>query len=250
MRNLRTIETALVFPLSPFHRAIHRRRSSFTLMLRTMLHSILRGRNAAVAVLTIATLVLLVAPSASYALAQNPPKFPGVPGLGGGIGGGIGGGGAFGKTAEDEPLFNDSRDQVETRLVLAQDKAAPGGDLPIAIEMKLKSGYHVWTGPTPPAPGLVVWDGAIRTEVILNPKEGADGAITSTPIDGIDFNAAFIQWPEQHGYDTDVGEGKKKYAVYEGTPVVFIPLSVKSDAKPGIVEIPVRVTFQACDAVG
>lgn len=250
MRNLRTIETALVFPLSPFHRAIHRRRSSFTLMLRTMLHSILRGRGAAVAVLTIAALILLVAPSASYALAQNPPKFPGVPGLGGGIGGGIGGGGAFGKNAADEPLFNDSRDQVETRLVLSQDKAAPGGDLPIAIEMKLKSGYHVWTGPTPPAPGLVVWDGAIRTEVILNPKEGADGAITSAPIDGIDFNTAFIQWPEQHGYDTDVGEGKKKYAVYEGTPVVFIPLSVKSDAKPGIVEIPVRVTFQACDAVG
>lgn len=202
-------------------------------------------RAACVAVLASLTiaLALLQAPTA-HAAPQNPPKIPGLSGLGGGLGKGAG------SASEEEPLFNDSRDQVETRLVLSATKAAAGADIPIAVEMKLKSGYHIWTGPVPPSDGLVVWDGAIRTEILLNPKEGADGATTSAPIEGIDFNAAFIQWPEQHGYDTDVGEGKKRYAVYEGAPVVFIPLSVQPDAKPGIVEIPLRVSFQACDAVG
>ncbi|MFM7259539.1 MAG: hypothetical protein ACKO3W_02945, partial [bacterium] len=193
----------------------------------------------ALALLTI-TLGLLCAPPTAASL-QNPPKIPGLSGLGGS---------AFGKQADEAPLYNDSRDYVDTRLVLAQEKVAPGGDVPLAIEMRMKPGYHVWTGPVPPADGLVVWDGAIRTEIILNPKEGPDGAVTSAAIDGLEFNTAFIQWPEQHGYDTDVGEGKKRYAIYEGTPVVFIPLSVKADAKPGIIELPLRVSFQACDESG
>lgn len=227
MRPERTTEPASVFPSRRLPAGIDANRA-----VRAALPLLLA---------VLMPLMAALGPCATAGAAQAPPKIPGLPGLGGG---------AFGRAADEEPLFNDSRDQVETRLVLAQDKVAPGGDVPVAIEMKLKPGYHVWTGPTPPAEGMVVWDGAIRTEIVLNPKEGADGSTTSAPIEGVDFNAAFIQWPEQHGYDTDVGEGRKRYAVYEGTPVVFIPFSVRADAKPGVVEIPLRVTFQACDAVG
>lgn len=196
----------------------------------------MRVTNRAGAVLLL--LASLWTPSAPAGAApQVQPRIPGLPG--------------FGRAAvEEPPAFGDSRDQVDARIVVAQSKVAPGGDLPLAIVLRLKPGYHVWSGPGPIADGLVAWESAIRTEIVPNPAEGPDGRTSSAPIAGVDFNAAFIQWPEQHGYETDVGEGPKTYAIYEGTPVIYVPLSISPDARPGPVEIPVRVSFQACNDAG
>jgi len=180
-----------------------------------------------------------------FAGTQTPPSLPGLPGRSGGFGG------AFGtQKAAETPVYNDSRDQVDVAVVVSQSSVAAGGDLPIALELTLKPGYHIWSGPEPIAHGLVAWESAIRTEIVLHPKEGADGSLTSAPLDGVEFNTAFIQWPAQHGYETDVGDGMKKYAVYEGKPVIYIPLSIRADAKPGAIELPLRVSFQACDERG
>ena len=178
---------------------------------------------------------LLVAPSRP-AEAQSPPKFPGLPGFGA-------------QKAEEPPAFGDSRDQVDVTVSVAQPKVAPGGDLPVAVEFKIRKGYHIWTQPGAVAEGLVEWESAIRTEILVNPRE-VDGKRTSAPLAGIEFNAGFLQWPEQHGFDTDVGDGPKKYAVYEGTVLAYLPMSIAADAKPGPVEIPIRVSFQACNDVG
>ena len=183
-----------------------------------------------------ATIALTLAGFAEPAGAQAPPKFPGLPGFGT-------------AKAEEPPAFGDSRDQVDVTVAVAQPSVAPGGDLPVAIEFKIRKGYHIWTGPGPVADGLAEWESAIRTEILVNPTE-VDGKTVGAPIAGVEFNTAFVQWPEQHGFDTDVGDGPKKYAVFEGTVLAYLPMSIAADAKAGAVEIPIRVSFQACNDVG
>lgn len=169
---------------------------------------------------------------------QEPPRLPSIPGL------------SLPKrnapAAPPMTLFGDSRDQVDTAVAVSQAKATAGADVPIAITFRLASGYHIWTRPGPVGDGYAEFSGAIRTEVTLNP----DGEGKSRPVAGIEFNAAFMQWPEVHGVKADLGDGPMNYAVYEGNFAVFVPISIARDAKPGLIEIPITVDFQACNDVG
>jgi thiol:disulfide interchange protein DsbD len=178
--------------------------------------------------------VLCIAAAAVAAAApQNPPRIPGLPG--------------FGKpAAQSAPAYGDSRDQVDTAVVVSQPKAVAGADVPIAVTFKISPGYHIWTKPGPLGEGFAEFAGAIRTEVAVNP--GADGK--PAPLPGIEINAAFMQWPEAHGVKADLGDGPSTYAVYEGAFAVFIPASIAKDAKPGLIEIPITVDFQACNDAG
>ena len=170
----------------------------------------------------------------SEAWAQTPPRIPGLPG--------------FGKPAKapPPPVFGDSRDQVETAVVVPNAKVAPGADVPIAVTFKLADGFHIWPKADAPTEGRAEFDGAIRTDLTINP--GSDGK--SQPIAGIEFNAAFAQWPAQHTVESDLGDGRKKYGVYEGSFAIFIPASIAKDAKPGVITVPIELFFQACDSKG
>ncbi len=152
--------------------------------------------------------------------------------------------------ADDEPLFFDSRDQVEVTVTAAAPTVAPGGDLPIAIQFKLRPHWHVW-----PQPGSVgadaqgefaVFEGAIRTEITVTP--GADGSVRE--VTGVFINRPFFQWPAAHGVTADLGEGSKRYGVFEGDFSVFLPLTIAANAPSGPIEIPFTVSFQACDDKG
>ncbi|MEY3027914.1 MAG: Thiol:disulfide interchange protein DsbD precursor [Planctomycetota bacterium] len=178
-----------------------------------------------------ATLAIAAAP------AQNPPRVPGIPGIPG-----------IGRPAITAPAmqFGDSRDQVETGVVVAQQKALAGADLPIAITFRLAPGYHIWTKPGPVGDGFADFVGAIRTEVTINPNDSGK----SSPVAGLESNIGFMQWPEAHGVKADLGDGMLTYAVYEGEFAVFIPASIAADAKPGTIEIPIRLDFQACNDIG
>ena len=176
--------------------------------------------------------LLAIAPAAP---AQTPPKFPGLGGLP-----------AFGKpAAEEPPIYGDSRDKVEVTARFAAPSAAPGADLPLAVVFRLSKGWHIWPHPKAELGTLAEFDG-IRTELVLNP--GEDGA--PRPVPGLELHAGFAQWPEPHGFESDQGEGPKNYAVYEGDFAVFFPATIAADAKPGEIEVPIRVEFQACDDTG
>jgi thiol:disulfide interchange protein DsbD len=207
MRAMRTLGRATVFPL----------RAAIACLLTALLGAL-----------------ATTAPAAQ----QTPPRLPSIPGLS-----------LPGRNAPSDPpptIFGDSRDQVDTAVLVSQARVIAGADVPVAVTFKLARGYHIWTRPGPVGEGFAEFSGAIRTEIALNPN--AEGK--STPVAGIEFNTSFIQWPEAHGVKADLGDGPQTYAVYEGDFAVFIPMSVSKDAPPGVIEIPINVDFQACNDVG
>ena len=177
------------------------------------------------------SLLLLAALAVAAPVPQNPPKIPGLP--------------AFAKPAKAEPpvVFGNSQDQVEVTVEVLSPKVVAGADCPIAVTFKIWDGYHIWTHAGSVPEGMAEFDGAIRTEIAFNPDDsGKPQAIA-----GIVLNEGFTQWPEAHGVESDLGEGKRRYAVYEGLCRVYIPASIARDAQPGMVTIPLEVTFQACN---
>ena len=186
--------------------------------------------------LAVFPLSLLITAALAWAapLPQNPPKIPGLPGLN--------------RPAKSAPpaVFRDSRDQVEIETAVIAPKVVAGADCPIALRFKVWRGYHIWPKAGAVGAGFAEFEGAIRTEITVNP--GEDGA--ARPVPGLTMNEGFTAWPEVHGVDADLGDGMKKYAVHEGDFTVFIPASVAKDAQPGTITVPISVLFQACNDGG
>ena len=96
------------------------RTSGLTTQLRSL------GRLAAFPL----SVLCIAAATVAAAAPQNPPRIPGLPG--------------FGKpAAQSAPAYGDSRDQVDTAVVVSQPKAVAGADVPIAVTFKLAPGYHI-----------------------------------------------------------------------------------------------------------
>ena len=141
---------------------------------------------------------------------------------------------ALGKPAAPAS-FGDSRDVVKVRAIPASSTVRPGGDLPLAIELAIDSGWHLWTNEGSTLEGAVEFEGAIRTEI----------KVTVPP--GFSAPAGFTQWPTPHLISADLGEGPRSYSVFEGRAVAFQPIVVAPDAPTTTAEISVEVSFQACD---
>ena len=153
------------------------------------------------------------------------PAFGQIPGLGN----------PFARPAAPERNFGDSRDVVEVRVVAAADVVRPGGDLPVAIELAIDPGWHLWTNEGTTLEGADEFEGAIRT------------VISVTAPAGLEAHPGFMAWPEPHLISADLGEGPQSYAVFEGKSVVYLPVTVATDATDGTVELAFTIDFQACD---
>ena len=153
------------------------------------------------------------------------PAFGQIPGLGN----------PFARPAAPERNFGDSRDVVEVRVVAAADVVRPGGDLPVAIELAIDPGWHLWTNEGTTLEGADEFEGAIRT------------VISVTAPAGLEADPGFMAWPEPHLISADLGEGQQSYAVFEGKSVVYLPVTVATDATDGTVELAFTIDFQACD---
>lgn len=144
-------------------------------------------------------------------------------------------GNPFARPPAPERNFGDSRDVVEIRAVAAAEAVRPGGDLPIAIELSIDPGWHLWTNEGSTLEGADEFEGAIRT------------AIEVTAPTGLEAHPGFMAWPEPHLISADLGEGPLSYAVFEGRSVVYLPVTVATDATDGTVELAFTIDFQACD---
>ncbi len=145
---------------------------------------------------------------------------------------GLGGGGK-----QAASVFNDSRDEVTTSVLLSKTEANPGADLIAAVILDIHPGWHAWPGPGITEEGLAEFDGAIRTEV----------SISTSPDSPVQPHLGFATWPEIHGVEADLGDGPARYAVYEGRAAILVPVTVAADAAPGAYEFEVTVSFQSCD---
>ena len=120
-------------------------------------------------------------------------------------------------------------------MVAAADVVRPGGDLPVAIELAIDPGWHLWTNEGTTLEGADEFEGAIRT------------VISVTAPAGLEADPGFMAWPEPHLISADLGEGPQSYAVFEGKSVVYLPVTVATDATDGTVELAFTIDFQACD---
>jgi thiol:disulfide interchange protein DsbD len=165
---------------------------------------------------------------ATLAATAAPQGLPGLPGFG------LGG---SGNPSTEEDSFGDSRDRVAVSIERpGTGPVRPGSDLPVAIVLDIRPGWHVWTNERPLPEGVAAFDGAVLTEIRVVSATG-----------GLEPHAGFAQWPEAHRIEADVGEGERTYLVFEGSATIFLPVTVAADAADGTGKLTVEVAFQACD---
>ncbi|MBG79910.1 MAG: hypothetical protein CMJ39_04260 [Phycisphaerae bacterium] len=138
--------------------------------------------------------------------------------------------------AEKPPVFYDSRDQVKVQAMADSNRAAPGGDLVLAVIFRHDAGWHIHTNDPVVPPELGEPSDYIKTQLFF------------TPVDGpLQVHPQFIQWPEAHEIDVEFTGDPIKYSVFEGEAIAYVPVTIADDAALGSTTITVKPVFQVCD---
>ncbi|MFG0306307.1 MAG: cytochrome c biogenesis protein CcdA [Phycisphaerales bacterium JB040] len=130
----------------------------------------------------------------------------------------------------------DPQAQPEVTLSAAVSKAAisPGDTLTLAIIISHREGWHT----------------NLNQPVV--PPEMGDFPAYPTTVSGEwpeGFEAGPIQWPEPHAVEVRFTGEPIQFQVYEGEAPVFLPVIVGEGVEPGTYEIPLAVSYQACDDI-
>jgi thiol:disulfide interchange protein DsbD len=111
----------------------------------------------------------------------------------------------------------------------------------------------MWTQSGATVQGAATFDGAEWTTVeasgvggAVRAASAATGMWITAPTSA--FTPLLAQWPSSHLVTADVGDGPQKYAVFEGTFIIGVPLAIAADAKEGEHTFTLRLRYQACDA--
>ncbi|HMN97322.1 MAG TPA: cytochrome c biogenesis protein CcdA [Phycisphaerales bacterium] len=155
-----------------------------------------------------------------------------VPGLGGGIGDPAG--------RRIQPSTGASTDVVEVIARPAAPRVAAGGDLPVAVIFDIADGWHIWTDDRP-------FVGDMRRFARFSTAAYTAVEVAGSPPSGVAAHPGFIQWPEVHAIEANLGDGAADYAVFEGRAVAFLPVTIEADAPLGPTTLRLTVSFQACD---
>ena len=144
----------------------------------------------------------------------------------------------FGSTAlAQQGVFRDSRDRVSVSIIIEPQQVLAGSDLIIAVVLDHEEHWHTHTNNPQVPEALGDPEDYYATEILIETPE--DSPLT--------IHSEFIQWPES--VDVEVGfiGVPVDYAVFAERAVVYIPVTVASNAKLGSTTIRVRTIFQACD---
>ena len=143
----------------------------------------------------------------------------------------------FGRQSPAVPKFNDSRDEVSTKLYLNATQVAPGQDVVAAVVLNINPTWHLWPRKGPLPAGTKKFDTAVWTTLHAD--------VTET---GVTIHQGFAQWPTLHEVEADLGDGKGMYAVYEGLAAIFVPITIDASATPGTRKLTFTVDFQCCSS--
>jgi thiol:disulfide interchange protein DsbD len=110
------------------------------------------------------------------------------------------------------------------RAIVSQSALRPGDKAMVAVEVEVKEGFHAQSR----TPG----EQYVSVKFSFLP-ENNDAVTVGEPV-----------YPK--GKDEEY-PGLGKLNVYTGTFVVFVPVEVKADAKPGEVQLTGVAKYQACD---
>lgn len=147
------------------------------------------------------------------------------------------------KTATTE-TFGDSRDAVSATGEIPSGAVRPGALVPVAIRVKVKSGWHMWPveSQARSVADAEVFEGAIFSTLALQslPLQTAAQGESELKLVG-------AQWPQPVGAAFDFGEGKQTLAVYEGKLMIFAAIQIGADVKNGPLPMTLLLNFQSCN---
>ena len=140
--------------------------------------------------------------------------------------------------------FGDSRDAVSATGEIPSGTARPGALVPVAIRVKVKSGWHMWPveSQARSVADAEVFEGAIFSTLTLQ----ASPLQTATPHES-KLKLVGTQWPQPVGAAFDFGEGKQTLAVYEGQLLIFAAIQIAADVKNGPLSMTLLLNFQSCN---
>ena len=140
--------------------------------------------------------------------------------------------------------FGDSRDAVSATGEIPSGTVRPGALMPVAIRVKVKSGWHMWPveSQARSVADAEVFEGAIFSTLALQalPLQTAAQGESELKLVG-------AQWPQPVGAAFDFGEGKQTLAVYEGKLMIFAAIQIGADVKNGPLPMKLLLNFQSCN---
>jgi thiol:disulfide interchange protein len=137
------------------------------------------------------------------------------------------------------PASAQPREVLTATAVSQRTKTMPGDKFAVAVIFDLEQGWHVW--PNKPVLPKGMEDVVATPTVVQLAKDFAAPA-------GVRIHTDHAQWPAPHEISSAGFTGDPiKVLSHEGRVVVYVPITISADAKPGEVIIPFDVKYQACD---
>ena len=124
------------------------------------------------------------------------------------------------------PFFGATAPVVKVSHYWSDTGVHPGGQTDLAIVLDIRAPYHINAN--------TARDAFIPTAIeFVKPPTTIR---SSTPV-----------YPEPHEIEFGIGAQKETIEVFSDRAIIYIPMSVTSAAKPGEIDLELKVSYQACD---
>ena len=136
-----------------------------------------------------------------------------------------------------EGNFNDSRDKVTVSVQISPENATAGSDAIIAVILEHDKHWHSHTNDPQVPEALGDPENYIATEIAFELPEGSP----------LTLHGGYIQWPEPTTVMVGFVGTSVNYDVFSDKAVIYIPVTIASDANLGEASFTIKPVFQACD---
>ncbi len=133
--------------------------------------------------------------------------------------------------------FHDSRDKVTVSVQVNPKNVVVGSDAIIAVILEHEEHWHTHTHNLQVPEALGDPEDYIATEIAFELPEGSP----------LTLHDGYIQWPEPTVVNVGFAGTPVDYDVFSDKAVIFIPVTIASDAKFGEAPFTIKPVFQACD---
>ncbi len=133
--------------------------------------------------------------------------------------------------------FHDSRDKVTVSVQVSPKNAVAGSDAVIAIVLDHEEHWHSHTNDPQVPEALGESEDYIATSIEFELPENSP----------LTFHKGYTQWPEPTIVKVGFAGTPVDYGVFSDRAVIYIPVTIASDAKVGDASFIVKPVFQACD---
>ncbi|MBT4530711.1 MAG: hypothetical protein HOC27_05850 [Phycisphaerae bacterium] len=136
-----------------------------------------------------------------------------------------------------EGNFHDSRDKVTVSVQISPENATAGSDAIIAVILEHDKHWHSHTNNPQVPEALGDPEDYIATEIAFELPGGSP----------LTLHDGYIQWPAPTTVRVGFAGTPVNYDVFSDKAVIYIPVTIASDANLGEASFTIKPVFQACD---